>query len=158
MKGDESRGLRKRMKLTRRRLGQRPGVTRNTVARWQRNEMKINEPAVKFVRILAKSSILKTSEPYREEKRREREMLSIVLPRTFKIGDTQAARVNKQQATLFWRDKDTMVLNGTDTRKILLTFDDGALRHFACTEADGTPRAVDVIVEGWTIKVRERAN
>jgi hypothetical protein len=49
-------------------------------------------------------------------------------------------------------------LNGTDTRKILLTFDDGALRHFACTEADGTPRAVDVIVEGWTIKVRERAN
>jgi hypothetical protein len=101
---------------------------------------------------------LKDLSPLEGRKRREREMLSIVLPLTFKIGDTQAARVNKEPATLFWRDKDTMVLNGTDTRKILLRFDDGALRHFACTDADGTPRAVDVIVEGWTIKVRERAN
>ena len=62
MKGEELRRLRKRMKLTQRQLGQRLGVTDNTMARWKRNEMKINEPAVKFVRILAKSSILKTSD------------------------------------------------------------------------------------------------
>ena len=62
MQGEELRLLRKRMKLTQRQLGQRLGVTDNTVARWERNEMKINEPAVKLVRILAKSSILKTSD------------------------------------------------------------------------------------------------
>jgi len=62
MQGEELRRLRKRMKLTQRQLGQRLGVTDNTVARWERNEMKINEPAVKLVRILAKSSILKTSD------------------------------------------------------------------------------------------------
>ena len=62
MQGEELRRLRKRMKLTQRQLGQRLGVTDNTVARWERNEMKINEPAVKLVRILTKSSILKTSD------------------------------------------------------------------------------------------------
>jgi len=62
MQGEELRRLRKRMKLIQRQLGQRLEVTDNTVARWERNEMKNNEPAVKLVRILAKSSILKTSD------------------------------------------------------------------------------------------------
>jgi len=38
MQGEELRRLRKRMKLTQRQLGQRLGVTDNTVARWERNE------------------------------------------------------------------------------------------------------------------------
>lgn len=56
------RRLRKPMKLAKRQPGQRLGVTGNTGARRQCNEMKINEPAVRLVRILAKSSIFKTSD------------------------------------------------------------------------------------------------
>lgn len=54
MKGPELKRLRLQMKLTQKQLGEKLGVTENTVARWERNEMKINEPAVKLVRILAK--------------------------------------------------------------------------------------------------------
>lgn len=56
MKGKELRRLRIKMKLTQKQLGEKLGVTENTVARWERDEMKINEPAVRLVTLLAKPS------------------------------------------------------------------------------------------------------
>jgi transcriptional regulator with XRE-family HTH domain len=56
MKGKELRRLRIKMKLTQKQLGEKLGVTGNTVARWERDEMKINEPAVRLVTLLAKPS------------------------------------------------------------------------------------------------------
>ena len=54
MKGQELRRLRNRMKLTQKQLAAKLGVTENTVARWERDEVKINEVAVKLVKILSK--------------------------------------------------------------------------------------------------------
>jgi transcriptional regulator with XRE-family HTH domain len=53
MKGKELRRIRQRMGLTQKQLGEKLGVAENTVARWERDEMKISEPAVKLVKILA---------------------------------------------------------------------------------------------------------
>ena len=53
MKGQQLRRLRTRMKLTQKELGIKLGVTENTVARWERGEVPINETAVKLVKILA---------------------------------------------------------------------------------------------------------
>jgi len=41
------------MGLTQKQLGDKIGVTENTVARWERDEMKMTEPAVKLVKLLA---------------------------------------------------------------------------------------------------------
>jgi DNA-binding transcriptional regulator YiaG len=53
MKGAELRRLRKRMKLTQKELGEKLGVTENTVARWERDEVKISEVAARFARAIA---------------------------------------------------------------------------------------------------------
>lgn len=53
MKGEEMRRLRKRMGLTQEKLGEKIGVAENTIARWERNEMKINEPAARLLRTIA---------------------------------------------------------------------------------------------------------
>jgi len=54
MKGAELRRLRKRMKLTQKELASKLGVTENTVARWERDEVKISEVAARFARTIAK--------------------------------------------------------------------------------------------------------
>ncbi len=56
MKGQELRRLRLRMGLTQKQLGAEVGVAENTIARWERGEMKINEPAAKLMTILAKGA------------------------------------------------------------------------------------------------------
>jgi len=56
MKGEELRRLRLKMKLTQKQLAEKLGVTENTVARWERNEMKINEVAARFARMIAGKS------------------------------------------------------------------------------------------------------
>ena len=52
MKGQELRRLRQRMGLTQKQLGAELGVTENTVARWERDEMKMNEPAARLMRTI----------------------------------------------------------------------------------------------------------
>jgi len=54
MKGPELRRLRHRMKLTQNQLAEKLGVTENTVARWERDEMKMSESA-RLMKILAKA-------------------------------------------------------------------------------------------------------
>ena len=72
-------------------------------------------------------------------------MFFMSMPLTFKVGDTAPVRVNKQPATLLWRDANTLVLNGTDARRILHSHVSGNLRNFTCTDEDGWPNAIDVV-------------
>jgi DNA-binding transcriptional regulator YiaG len=55
IKGVEIKKLRARMGLTQVQLAADLGVTENTVARWERDEMKMSEPAVRLLRSLARA-------------------------------------------------------------------------------------------------------
>ena len=52
MTGEELRRLRIRMALTQAAFADRLGVTPNTVARWERDEVGIAEPAARLARLL----------------------------------------------------------------------------------------------------------
>jgi DNA-binding transcriptional regulator YiaG len=54
MKGDELRRIRDRLAWTQTELAVRLGVTRNTVARWERGEVSIREPMVRLIKLVAK--------------------------------------------------------------------------------------------------------
>jgi transcriptional regulator with XRE-family HTH domain len=56
MTGTELRRLRKRLGLTQATLGERMGVTANTIARWERGELPVPEIAARFLRLLVKTS------------------------------------------------------------------------------------------------------
>lgn len=45
-------------------------------------------------------------------------MLFITIPRHHRIGDTAAVRINGDPAKLTWQDAETLVINGTDKRRI----------------------------------------
>ncbi len=53
MKGGTLRRIRKRLGLTQAALAERLGVSPNTVARWERNEVPIREPMARLIRMLA---------------------------------------------------------------------------------------------------------
>jgi transcriptional regulator with XRE-family HTH domain len=53
MTGADVRRLRKRLGLTQRALAARVGVAPNSVARWERDEMAVREPAARLLRLLA---------------------------------------------------------------------------------------------------------
>jgi len=53
MDGDEIRALREKMGWTQLALAEAIGVTSNTVARWERGEMAISEPAARLLRKIA---------------------------------------------------------------------------------------------------------
>lgn len=53
MTGSQIRRIRKRLGWTQEQLAEKMGVTANTVARWERDEMSISEPAAKLIRRLA---------------------------------------------------------------------------------------------------------
>jgi DNA-binding transcriptional regulator YiaG len=55
MTGTELRRLRTRLKLTQKQLAGEIGVTENTVARWERDEVKISEPAVKLLQTIRRA-------------------------------------------------------------------------------------------------------
>jgi len=55
MNGTELRRIRKRLDWTQAQLAVEVGVTTNTVARWERDEMGIREPAAKLIRTIAAS-------------------------------------------------------------------------------------------------------
>ena len=54
MKGEELRAIRKRLGLTQAGMADRLGVTPTTVARWERNEVRITEPMARFVKLIRK--------------------------------------------------------------------------------------------------------
>jgi DNA-binding transcriptional regulator YiaG len=53
MTGDEVRALRRRLKLTQVQFGELIGVAGNSVARWERGEMRVRESAARLMRLLA---------------------------------------------------------------------------------------------------------
>jgi len=53
MSAVEIRSLREKLGLTQMALAQAVGVTSNTVARWERGEMRIPEPAARLLRKIA---------------------------------------------------------------------------------------------------------
>jgi DNA-binding transcriptional regulator YiaG len=53
MQGVEIRALRKKLGWTQMALAEAIGVTSNTVARWERGEMAISEPATRLLRKIA---------------------------------------------------------------------------------------------------------
>jgi transcriptional regulator with XRE-family HTH domain len=52
MKGQELRAIRKRLKITQAKLAELLGVTANTVARWERDEMGIREPMARLIQTI----------------------------------------------------------------------------------------------------------
>ena len=54
MDGSELRQIRTRLGLTQAKMAERLGVTQNTVARWERNEVRITGPMEKLIRLLSK--------------------------------------------------------------------------------------------------------
>jgi len=54
MTGKELSGIRDRLKWTQVQLAEAVGVASNTVARWERGEMAIPEPAARLIKILSK--------------------------------------------------------------------------------------------------------
>ncbi len=54
MKGQTLKRFRKQLGLTQVQLGKRLGVTGNTVARWERDEMPITQPMSILIKFLAK--------------------------------------------------------------------------------------------------------
>ncbi len=55
MTGDEVRTLRRRLGLTQTQLAEQVGVHGNTVARWERGEVRVTEPMARLLRLLAKA-------------------------------------------------------------------------------------------------------
>ena len=49
MDGKELKAIRKRLKLTQVQFAELVGVTSNTVARWERDEMTMREPAARLI-------------------------------------------------------------------------------------------------------------
>ena len=55
MTGKQLRDIRKRLRWTQVQLAKAVGVTSNTVARWERNEVGIGEPIARFIQtVIAK--------------------------------------------------------------------------------------------------------
>jgi transcriptional regulator with XRE-family HTH domain len=55
MKGIELREIRKRLGKTQAELAEAVGVATNTIARYERDEIKISEPVARLVRTIAES-------------------------------------------------------------------------------------------------------
>jgi DNA-binding transcriptional regulator YiaG len=53
MQGKELRAIRNRLKLTQAQFAEQIGVTTNTVARWERDEVTIREPMARLIRTVA---------------------------------------------------------------------------------------------------------
>jgi hypothetical protein len=64
--------------------------------------------------------------------------LMISMSNDFKIGETRDCRINFAPAKITWRDKDTLVIEPDDARRIVSLSRHGGLISFACTSADGS--------------------
>lgn len=68
-------------------------------------------------------------------------MFVMTMADSFHIGDTAPVRINGEPATLHYRDPGTLVINGTDARRIVMVDEgtDGAgrpCRTFTCGDQE----------------------
>jgi hypothetical protein len=70
-------------------------------------------------------------------------MFVMTMAAAFKVGDRFAVKINGEPATVTWRDAETLVINDTDVRRIVVHetgLTDGlgrAVQTFTCTDAEG---------------------
>jgi hypothetical protein len=64
-------------------------------------------------------------------------MFTIDLANHVHIGDTTDVRINGEPARLTYRDRETLVIEPDDVRRILLIRQDSKMTHFVCSDADG---------------------
>jgi hypothetical protein len=77
--------------------------------------------------------------------KRKPAMLFISLPRSVRIGDTIACKINGEPVSVTWLDTSTLVIAPDHVRTIVDTRTDGARRHFTCSNAEGDEENVVVI-------------
>jgi hypothetical protein len=65
-------------------------------------------------------------------------MFVISLPTSVRIGDTYDCRINREPARVTWWDRETLVIEPGDARKIVRLTQSGELNHFVCANADGS--------------------
>jgi hypothetical protein len=82
-------------------------------------------------------------------------MFSICTPSDFKIGDTAECRINKQPATLTWRDAHHLVIAPDDVREILLVIPEGATQSFYCADAEWNGPYRITMADGSVVEYRE---
>jgi hypothetical protein len=97
-------------------------------------------------------------------------MFIMHMPKSFKVGDTEACRINGEPAQLTWRSADTLVIGDNDARLIVQTHVEDGLRCFICGDADDSQYGVEdgegfIVVEvvpgeGFVVfpKPKERAS
>lgn len=79
-------------------------------------------------------------------------MFIMHMPKSFKVGDTEACRINGEPAQLTWRSPDTLVIGDNDARSIVKTHIEDGLRCFICGDADGTQYGVEEVPgEGFIV-------
>jgi len=75
-------------------------------------------------------------------------MFFMHMPLTFREGDRAPVRINGADATLWWRDAETLVINETDPRRICSHYPAGELQAFVCTDADGSAYVATKLDDG----------
>lgn len=68
MTGDELRAVRKRLEKTQKQLADLVGVSGNTIARYERDEVGISEPLSRFVTLLEKTMTVEGSQRIKKRK------------------------------------------------------------------------------------------
>jgi hypothetical protein len=62
-------------------------------------------------------------------------MFIIHMPKTFKVGDSAACRINAAPARVKWRDAKTLVIEPDDARAIISIQSDDELQVFFCGDS-----------------------
>ena len=63
-------------------------------------------------------------------------MFFISLPASVRVGDTADCKINGEPRKVTWRDTDTLVIEPSDARRIVMIDQAGDLRSFVCSDAD----------------------
>jgi hypothetical protein len=80
-------------------------------------------------------------------------MLTLYMPGTFKLGDTDHCRINGDKSWITWRDGDTLAVDG-DARRILFTvIDKAGLRLFIAGDSIDTTAKVEQVYGGVIVEL-----
>jgi hypothetical protein len=72
-------------------------------------------------------------------------MFIMHMPESFKVGDTNACRINGEPTQLTWLSPDVLIIGAADFRQIVKTDVGYGLRVFFCGDADNTQYDVEEV-------------